>query len=145
MSADSDRGSVSPLSCGAVIVRPEQGTWLTLMLRAYRNWDFPKGLCETGETPLQAARREVAEETGIRDLAFEWGDVCFETGPYSRGKTARYFLAKTGEASVTMGISPGATRPEHHEYRWVDFDQAFDLAAPRVRTVVRWARQIVGT
>jgi 8-oxo-dGTP pyrophosphatase MutT (NUDIX family) len=141
MTAAAGTGS---LSCGAVIVRAAESGWLTLMLRAYRNWDFPKGLCEAGETPLQAARREVAEETGIRELEFPWGEVYFETGPYSRGKTARYFLAQTAESSVVMGILPGASRPEHHEFRWVRFDEAHDLAAPRVRTVVRWARQIVG-
>lgn len=137
-------GSTGNLSCGAVIVRPSESGWLALMLRAYRNWDFPKGLCEAGESPLQAARREVTEETGIRELEFPWGEVFFETGPYSRGKTARYFLAQTAETRIVMGILPGANRPEHHEYRWVTFDEAHDLSAPRVRTVVRWARQIIG-
>jgi 8-oxo-dGTP pyrophosphatase MutT (NUDIX family) len=139
--AGGERGT---LSCGAVIVRQTDAGWVTLLLRAWRNWDFPKGLCEAGESPLETAIREVGEETGIEDLEFAWGEKCFETGPYSRGKTARYFLAKTSEVRVTMGIPPGASRPEHHEYRWVDFDQAYDLAAPRVRTVVNWARQIVG-
>ena len=48
--------------------------WLFLMLRAYRNWDFPKGLVESGEDPLAAARREVQEETLIEDLHFDWGE-----------------------------------------------------------------------
>ncbi len=142
--SEADHGA-SSLSCGAVIVRPSEAGWLTLMLRAYRNWDFPKGLREAGESPLEAAKREVAEETGIRSLEFPWGDAYFETGPYSRGKIARYYLAQTGETRVVLGILPGATRPEHHEYRWVTFDEAHDISAPRVRTVVRWARQIVGT
>ncbi len=43
-----------------------------------------------------------------------------------------------------MGIAPHLGRPEHHEGRWVTFDEAHDLAAPRVRLVVQWARQIVG-
>jgi 8-oxo-dGTP pyrophosphatase MutT (NUDIX family) len=132
------------LSCGVVIVRRTESGWLALMLRAYRNWDFPKGLKEPGETPLEAATREVSEETGVHDLRFDWGDVFFETGPYNRGKVARYFLARTEEKRVTLGIPPGQSRPEHHESRWMDFDQAHDLAAPRVRTVVQWARQIVG-
>ena len=133
------------LSCGAVVVRQTVDGWLTLMLRAYRNWDFPKGLCESGETPLDAAVREVAEETGIDDLVFGWGDRHTETGPYNRGKTARYYLAKTLQEDVEMGISPDLGRPEHHEFRWVSFDTAYDLASPRVRLVVQWARQIVGT
>jgi 8-oxo-dGTP pyrophosphatase MutT (NUDIX family) len=132
------------LSCGAVIARRTDSGWLTLMLRAYSNWDFPKGISEQGETPLQTAIREVAEETGIGDLQFEWGDRHFDTGPYNRGKIARYFLAQTATIDVHMGISPELGRPEHHEYRWLSFDEAYDLAAPRVRLVTIWARQNIG-
>ena len=32
------------LSCGVVVSRETGDGWLTLMLRAYRNWDFPKGM-----------------------------------------------------------------------------------------------------
>ncbi len=140
MSDEGDR-----LSCGAVIVRETEDGWVTLMLRAYHNWDFSKGICEEGEAPMDAAIREIGEETGITDLEFAWGDRYTDTGPYNRGKTARYYLAKTSQESVEMGIAPELGRPEHHEYRWVDFDEAYDLSAPRVRLVVQWARQIIGT
>ena len=133
------------LSCGIVIARQSDTGWLTLLLRAYHNWDFPKGLCEEGEEPLEAAKREVHEETGITELQFEWGDRLIETGPYNKGKVARYYLAQTGPTEVEMGISPELGRPEHNEYRWVSFDAAYDLSAPRVREVVIWARQIIGT
>ena len=133
------------LSCGAVLVREADEGWQTLMLRAYRNWDFPKGLCEDGETPLQAAMREVGEETGITDLQFDWGDRYTESCPYNQGKIARYFLARTEQEEVEMGISPELGRPEHHEYQWMDFDRAYDLSSPRVRMVVKWARQVIGT
>ena len=136
--------AVEKLSCGAVLVRPVDAGWLTLMLRAYHNWDFPKGLREEGETALEAALREVGEESSIRDLRFDWGERFIESGPYNRGKVARYYLARTDQDAVTMGISPELGRPEHHEYRWMEFDEAYDLAAPRVKEVVRWARQIVG-
>ena len=133
------------LSCGAVVVRRTDDGWLTLMLRAYRNWDFPKGISEAGEEPLDTAIREVGEETGIDDIAFEWGDRYKETGPYNRGKVARYYLVQTASETVNMGISPDLGRPEHHEYRWMSFDEAYDIASPRVRLVVQWARQVVGT
>ena len=133
------------LSCGVVVVRRSDAGWLTLLLRAYHHWDFPKGLCEEGEQPLDAAQREVDEESGIRELQFEWGDRLIETGPYNKGKVARYYLARTGQIEVEMGISPELGRPEHNEYRWVSFDEAYDLSAPRVREVVVWARQIIGT
>ena len=133
------------LSCGIVLGRSTADGWRTLMLRAWRIWDFPKGMCEEGETPLQAAYREVEEETGIRELTMQWGDSAIDTGPYNRGKTARYYLARTQEVAVEMGISPLTGRPEHHEYRWMTFDEAYDISSPRVRSVVVWARQIIGT
>jgi len=133
------------LSCGAVLVREADQGWLTLMLRAYHNWDFPKGLCEDGESPLEAAQREIGEETGILALSFDWGERFTETGPYNQGKVARYFLARTEQEDVEMGISEVLGRPEHHEYRWMDFDHAYDIASPRVRLVVQWARQVIGT
>jgi 8-oxo-dGTP pyrophosphatase MutT (NUDIX family) len=131
-------------SCGVVIARRIDDGWLTLMLRAYHHWDFAKGIREDDEDSLQAALREVKEETGIDDLSFEWGDRHFETGPYSKGKVARYYLASTTQADVVMGISPETGQPEHHEWRWVNFDEAYDMSTPRVRNVVRWARQIIG-
>ena len=133
------------LSCGIVLARRSATGWKTLLLRAYHHWDFPKGIREAGEEPLQTAIREVAEEAGITDLAFDWGDRFFETGPYSRGKIARYFIAATSEEEVEMGISPETGEPEHHEWRWVSFDEAYDLGSPRVRQIVQWARQIIGT
>ena len=133
------------LSCGIAISRETESGWETLMLRAFRHWDFPKGLCEEGEEPMQAAIRELHEETGIENPDFDWGDRFIETGPYGRGKTARYYLAKTDQESVIMGPSPETGEPEHQEWRWVSFDEAHDLTSPRVREVVRWARQIIGT
>ena len=101
------------LSCGVVVVHKSDAGWETILLRAFHHWDFPKGLREPGEEPLQAALREVGEETGIDDLEFDWGDRYFETGPYSRGKVARYFIAKTRQEAVEMGLSPETGQPEH--------------------------------
>ena len=134
----------SKLSCGVVLARRTDDGWLTLMLRAYHHWDFPKGIRERGEEPMQAAIREVGEETSITELSFDWGDRYFETGPYSRGKIARYFIAATVQDQVVMGPSPETGEPEHHEWRWVSFDEAYDLGSPRVRQIVQWARQIIG-
>ena len=132
------------LSCGIVPVHEgEQGRQL-LMLRAWRNWDFPKGLRESGEAPLEAALRELREETGISDVHLDWGEAFLETGPYSRNKTARYYLARTDRTEVVLPVAPGLGRPEHHEFRWVDPATARRLASPRVRTVIDWALSQMG-
>ena len=132
------------LSCGIVLARSVEDGFLTLLLRAWHHWDFPKGLCEDGEDPLDAAKRELEEETSIGTTNFDWGERYIETGPYSRGKTARYYLAATDESAVVLGPSPDTGEPEHHEWRWVSFDEAYDLTSPRVRGVVQWARQVIG-
>jgi 8-oxo-dGTP pyrophosphatase MutT (NUDIX family) len=127
------------LSAGVVVVRRASSSWLFLMLRAYRNWDFPKGLVENGEDPLMAARREVQEETLIEDLHFHWGEAYFETAPYNRNKVARYYLAQTSTEAVTLPVRPELGRPEHHEARWLSQDEASAVASPRVEAVIKWA------
>jgi bis(5'-nucleosidyl)-tetraphosphatase len=127
------------MSAGIVVLRETPDGPLLLLLRAYRNWDFPKGLVEAGEEPLDAAVRETREETGIAELAFDWGARFIDTGPYAGNKIARYFIARTRTADVTLHVNPALGRPEHHEYRWVSVETALRLAAPRVRQVVAWA------
>lgn len=121
-------------------MRREGGGWRVLVLRSYRNWDFPKGNVEPEETPLEAAIRETAEEASITDLAFHWGEVFCETAPYGRGKVARYYLAETARKGITLPISPELGHPEHHEWRWVSFDQARKLLPPRLQPILAWAR-----
>jgi 8-oxo-dGTP pyrophosphatase MutT (NUDIX family) len=129
------------LSAGVVVVRREGDDWRYLLLRAFNHWDFPKGMVEEGEEPLAAAVREVREESLIDDLDFAWGDTSTQTGPYSGGKVARYYLAETRQVAVTLPFNPLIGRAEHSEYRWVDYDEALQLVSPRVKPVVRWAAQ----
>ena len=132
------------LSAGVVVVRRCPTGWLFLMLRAYRNWDFPKGVLEPGEEPLAAARREVQEETLISDLQFTWGEEYRETAPYSNNKVARYYVAETHTERVTLPVSLELGRPEHDESRWLDLAGALSLASPRVAPIVRWAAGKLG-
>jgi bis(5'-nucleosidyl)-tetraphosphatase len=135
------KGRGKLLSCGAVVVRQTPEGWRFLMLRAFSHWDFPKGLVEDGEDPRQAALREVLEETTLDDLAFNWGDEFIETGPYSRGKVARYYLAQTWRENVAILPNPETGEPEHAQFRWCTLDDARRLAAPRVRGVIDWAAE----
>lgn len=127
------------------MARRDGTRWLFLMLRAYRNWDFPKGIVEPGEEPLAAACREVREEASIEDLEFRWGEVYRETLPYGNRKVARYYLAVTDTEKITLPVNPELGRPEHNEWRWVDRDAALALASPRLRPILQWAKETVGT
>ena len=91
------------MSAGVVVIRENHAHPRFLLLRAFRHWDFPKGLVEPGEKPLAAAIREVEEETTIADLEFRWGTLWKETGPYNRGKVARQPFGEVGEWVIDSG------------------------------------------
>ena len=123
-----------------VLLRRFDGEWRCLMLRAYRNWDFPKGRIDPGEAPLAAARREAEEEAALTDLEFPFGEIYRDTAPYAAGKIARYYLAVTRQETITLPVAPELGRPEHHEGRWVSLDEAARLLPPRLQPVLAWAR-----
>jgi 8-oxo-dGTP pyrophosphatase MutT (NUDIX family) len=130
-------------SAGVVVVHAAGGTVQYLLLRAYKNWDFPKGLVEPGEQPLDAALREVREETTLENLAFDWGTDYVDTGPYNKGKISRYYLARSNATKVHLPINPELGFPEHQEARWVGFETALTMVSPRLKPVVQWASDLI--
>jgi 8-oxo-dGTP pyrophosphatase MutT (NUDIX family) len=135
---------MSLLSAGVVVVRRTPEGWRVLLLRLYNYWDCPKGLVEPGEDPLAAAGREVREETAIDDLEFAWGEAFTETEPYGREKKrARYFVARTNTGAISLPVNPELGKPEHHEWRWCDFEAAEQLVNDRLWKVLRWAQDLI--
>ncbi|GAC1390979.1 MAG: hypothetical protein NVSMB46_01980 [Candidatus Saccharimonadales bacterium] len=64
-------------SAGAIVIN-NQGLIAVVNNRG-RSWSFPKGHVEKNEDVLEAAKREVYEETGIKDF-----NVVKELGSYER-------------------------------------------------------------
>lgn len=130
------------LSVGVVPIRKAADHWEFLLLRCFKYWDFPKGELEKGEEALSAAIREVEEETTIKELTFSWGEVFYETEPYSTGKVARYYLAQVASnAAIKLLPNPENGIIEHHEYRWVKLEEGMKLANPRIQKVLQWANK----
>lgn len=127
-------------SAGVVIARRSGGDWRLLVLRAGKHWDFPKGLLEEGESAIDAARREASEGTGIADLTFDAGESHKETIAYGTGEIARYYLAVTSTAEVTLPIVHELGRAAYDEWRWVGFDESEDYLPPRLAAVLAWVR-----
>lgn len=131
------------LSAGIIIVRMLHNTPHYLLLRAFNFWDFPKGLVEDGEEPLAAAQREVAEESGLTDLDFRWGTDYRETPPYGPNKIARYYLAAAPQGEVYLPVSAELGKPEHDEFRWLDYAHARSMVSMRVQPILDWAHKII--
>jgi 8-oxo-dGTP pyrophosphatase MutT (NUDIX family) len=110
-------------SAGAVIYRIENGEYKFLILKyGLGHWDFPKGNVEKGESELETVKREVEEETGIKEIEIIDG-FKEKVGYYYRMKgqlvykTVNYYLAKTSEKEVKLSY-------EHEDYAWVTIDEA---------------------
>jgi len=134
------------MSAGIVPVQLINGEYNFLLLRSGGYWDFPKGNVESGEEVLDAALREVKEETTIspKELNFKWGKQFKESDKYKKGtKFAIYFIAETDRDKIKLPISKELGKPEHDEYRWVTYTEAKKLVNKRIEKILSWANGIV--
>lgn len=115
---------MSERSFGVILVGTDSsGDSVLLVRHPHGHWGFPKGRAEEGEIPEETALRELAEETGIRDITLFPHVVFEERYPINRGgtqseKQVMYYLAKTTKSAVR----PEA--PDVLEAQWVPLAEA---------------------
>ena len=139
---ETDSRKIRRTSAGSVILREIDGIWHTLLLRAWSHWDFPKGNVEIGESLMDAAQREVEEETGISNLNFPWGTAFARTSVYSRDKVAYYNISTTEHTEVILAPNPETGVKEHDEYRWIPWHDVGTFLSPRLGGIIDWVESV---
>jgi bis(5'-nucleosidyl)-tetraphosphatase len=129
-------------SAGFVLFRQVDEKRLYLLLNYGKHWDYAKGHLEKGETPQQAALRELHEETGISDVqrldGFEH-QIHYDFFSSSKGqvrKCVTYFAGSTRQEQVRLS-------DEHVGYAWLVYEDALkQLTFESARELLRLAEAV---
>ena len=105
-------------------------------------WSLPKGHIEAGESPEEAALREVKEETGIEsEISKSLGviDFWFMAGGKRIHKTVHHFLFKEKGGRIAPQVS------EVDDVRWFPLEEIVDrLAYPDERKLIARSKELLG-
>ncbi len=136
---------VDQISAGGVIFRRQGAGVEVALIRVgkHHRWQLPKGTIEPGETEQEAARREVAEETGLignlvdRLESIEYWYVGEQQGKRVRFHKRVHFFLFQYERGETHDHDD-----EVEEARWMAIDEALaSLAFDNDRSVLRLAKE----
>ena len=113
-----------------------------------RAWQMPQGGVDKGEAPLEAAKRELWEETNVRSVALiaehpDW--LSYDLPPEAlgrwagryRGQTQKWFLFRfTGDESEIDVEHPAGGGPQEFDaWRWEQFERLALVVVPFKRPV----------
>lgn len=115
------------ISAGGVVVRPSDLGHEVCVVSDGRYWGFPKGVIEPGETPEEAALREISEETGIPRGALTLGaSLPVSEYVYRRRDTGRLIFKRVHHFLVAApaGTVLHPDPMEIAEAAWLGFDEA---------------------
>ena len=105
-------------------------------------WQFPQGGIDEGESPEQAALRELAEETGVTQaeiLAEYPGWLTYDLpehlvgkawGGKYRGQRMKWFAMLHEGPDTAINLQVAGHRPEFDVWRWEELQKVPALAVP---------------
>lgn len=121
--------------------RGDEALDFLLIRDPYNNWGLPKGHIEGGETPAEAALREVSEETGLLELSVVTQLPTIDWFFRDRGrlvhKFCHFFLVESESGDPEPQLTEGIT-----ECVWRSAGTAIDTVSySNAREVMRAAAQ----
>jgi 8-oxo-dGTP pyrophosphatase MutT (NUDIX family) len=133
-------------SSGGVVFRRSAVQVDFLLIRdPYANWGLPKGHIEGGETPEQAALREVEEETGLRDLSAVAQLPTIDWYFRDRGKLVHkfchFFLLEYGAGEAVPQLDEGITECIWHPPDVAIKTVSYSNARQVVRAAADWLQR----
>lgn len=123
-------------SAGGVVVRIDGDRLLVALQRegTRRAYTLPKGHVESGETIEEAARREIAEEAGLRNLS-----LLGRLGTRERLDFARTSWKRTHYV-LFVALQEGAPEPAEFSIEWFPLDQLPEMFWPEQRELIEASR-----
>jgi 8-oxo-dGTP pyrophosphatase MutT (NUDIX family) len=113
-------------AAGGVVLRREGDDFEVVLVyrRRYRDWTFPKGKANPGESDEDCALREVEEETGLRcELGEELETTAYRDSK-DREKIVRYWHMRVVEGELHP-------RNEIDAAEWIPVEDAVDRLSYR--------------
>lgn len=134
---------------GLVFVGRRRGKKNPELVRPEHEWQMPQGGIDAGEKPLDAALRELREETNVFSATLlaespEW--YTYDLPPeFTRrswkgrfqGQRQKWFALRFdgAESEINIETPAGGQKPEFDAWRWEAVDRLVDLIIPFKRPV----------
>ena len=131
-------------SAGAIVFRKEKEPMFLLLHYEMGHWDFPKGKIESGEKDLETVKREIQEETCIKNVEIlkdfkEKIHYYYKFEGELITKTVVFYLAKTDTENVKLSF-------EHIGFIWLSYDKALDkLTFKNAKEILKKANEFLKT
>ncbi|MFH1311136.1 MAG: NUDIX domain-containing protein [Nanoarchaeota archaeon] len=101
----------------------------------WKGWEFPKGAIEKKESIIKTIKRELKEETGLKELKIKEFNFSgkynynriYQDRPKIKGQTFSLYAVEVKKRKIKVD------NIEHNDYKWVDFEKALMM--------LKWSNQ----